>query len=205
MSIFSTPSSAGSRYSKYTSFGGGLVWRALKRPRNLHYRYCTWALSKDLNFIPLGKPAGWRHARVRGAPLRSRTVRPRSPGCSGREVTSLSNTCIAGIFEKKNGKRARLALKQQKRAAMIGRDSGMQVRQPPGACLLGNLATRSKVHHSLYAFYWDAPGGYFQFSTSVLTSACLLFALCGRSRVPSIVWAPSSWVALIRSIRYPEM
>ena len=100
----------------------------------------------------------------------------------------------------KNRRKARVAFNRGQRSAMVGRDSGMQVRQPPGACLLRYLATRSKVHHSLYAFYWDAPGGYFQFSTSVLTSARLLFALCGRSRVPSIVWAPSSWVALIRSI-----
>ena len=70
--------------------------------------------------------------------------------------------------------KARLALKREQRAAMIGRDGNMQLRQPPVTCLLGNLATRSKVHHSLYAFYWDGRGRDFHFSTSVLTSARIL-------------------------------
>ena len=75
----------------------------------------------------------------------------------------------------------RLPLKREQRAAMIGRDSGMQIRQPPGACLLGNLATPSKVHHSLYAFYWDGRGSDFPFSASVLTSARLLLPFMPRA------------------------
>jgi hypothetical protein len=77
--------------------------------------------------------------------------------------------------------KARLALKREQRAAMIGRDSGMEVRQLPVTCHLGNMATRSKVHHSLYAFYWDGRGGDFRFSTSVLTSACFLLPFVVRS------------------------
>ena len=75
----------------------------------------------------------------------------------------------------------RLPLTREQRAAMIGRDSGMQVRQPPGACLLRYLATRSKVYHSLYAFYWDGRGSDFPFSASVLTSACILLPFMPRA------------------------
>jgi hypothetical protein len=76
---------------------------------------------------------------------------------------------------------AHVALNREQRAAMIGRNGSMQVRQLPGAWLPDNVATRNKVHHSLYAFYWVAPGGYFQFSTSVLTSALFLLPFVPRS------------------------
>ena len=82
---------------------------------------------------------------------------------------------------RKNWKKNSFRLKREQRAAMIGRDGNMQVRQPPGACLLGNLASRSKVHHSLYAFYWVGRGGDFHFSTSVLTSACILLPFLPRA------------------------
>ena len=51
----------------------------------------------------------------------------------------------------------------------------------PGAWPPGNLVTRSKVHHSLYAFYWVGRGGDFHFSTSVLTSACILLPFLPRA------------------------
>ncbi len=79
------------------------------------------------------------HARVRGVPLRSRTIGPWIPVYSGRKVTSVVHTCISGILEKKL-KRARLALKRQQRAAMIGRSGSMQPGTPtawslaPGQC-----------------------------------------------------------------------
>ena len=70
--------------------------------------------------------------------------------------------------------KGRLVLNREQRAAMIGLDGNMQVRQPPGPSLLDNLATRSKAHHSVYASYWVGRGGDFHFSTSVLTSARFL-------------------------------
>lgn len=36
------------------------------------------------------------------------------------------------------------------------------------------------MHHSLYAFYWVGRGGDFHFSTSVLTSACILLPFVVR-------------------------
>ena len=51
----------------------------------------------------------------------------------------------------------------------------------PATWLLGKLATRSKVHHSLDAFYWDSRGSDFPFSASVLTSACILLPFMPRA------------------------
>ena len=76
---------------------------------------------------------------------------------------------------------AGFALKREQRAAMIGRDGNMQVRPPPGAWPPGNLATRSTVHHSLYAFYWDSRGRDFHVSPSVLTSARILLPFMPRA------------------------
>ena len=81
----------------------------------------------------------------------------------------------------KTGKKIRFALKREQRAAMIGRDGGMQVRQPPGAWPPGNLATRSKVHQSSNVSYWDGRGSDCQFSPSVLTSACILLPFLPRA------------------------
>ena len=76
---------------------------------------------------------------------------------------------------------AGFALKREQRAAMIGRDGNMQVRPPPGAWPPGNLATRSKVNHSLYAFYRDSRGRDFHVSPSVLTSARILLPFMPRA------------------------
>ena len=82
--------------------------------------------------------------------------------------------------QRKNQRKACVAFNRGQRAAMVGRDSGMQVRQPPGPSLLDNLATRSKAHHSVYASYWVGRGGDFHFSTSVLTSARFLLPFVVR-------------------------
>ena len=76
--------------------------------------------------------------------------------------------------------KGRLVLNREQRAAMIGRDGNMQVRQPPGPSLLDKLATRSKAHYSVYASYWVGRGGDFHFSTSVLTSAHFLLPFVVR-------------------------
>ena len=93
------------------------------------------------------------------------------------------NRSVIRVFsgsQRKNRRKARVAFNRGQRAAMVGRDSGMQVRQPPGPSLLGKLATRSKAHYSVYASYWVGRGGDFHFSTSVLTSAHFLLPFVVR-------------------------
>ena len=121
----------------------------------------------------MGKPAKCRQQRVVEGHLGTMWL-GRGATC---EESCSCNWSVIRVFsgsQRKNRRKARVAFNRGQRAAMVGRDSGMQVRQPPGACLLDNLATRSKAHHSLYAFYWDSRWWDFHFSTSVLTSARIL-------------------------------
>jgi hypothetical protein len=75
--------------------------------------------------------------------------------------------------------KARLALNREQRAAMIGRDGNMQVRQrlQPGSWALWRLGSAPVVRCT----YWDGPGRDFHFSSSVLTSACILLPFVPHS------------------------
>ena len=87
--------------------------------------------------------------------------------------------------------KARLVLKREQRAAMIGRDGNMQVRQPPVTCLLGNLRLGVKCTTLYMHSTGTAEVG---ISTSVrLCSPALVFCC------PSwCAWVPSTAWALVR-------
>ena len=143
-----------------------------------------------MNFRALGKPAKCRQERV---PLGHLGTMWLGRGATCEESWSC-NWSVIRVFsgsQRKNRRKARVAFNRGQRAAMVGRDSGMQVRQPPGPSLLDIWRLVAK-RTTLYMHpTGSAEVGIF---TSVrLCSPALVFCC------PSwCAWVPSTAWALVR-------